>query len=142
MIASWITLPGAALFILSIHYILEVSGILLYIIIGIFSICFPFIAILATLGYKLKRITLCKIATYISIPFIILSPIFFFGFFIYCMIYLFRHLSDFSFMFFLKAVGVFFPFAITFSMLFNILAFIKKNSSESLRHIDNEDDSI
>ena len=43
MIAAWIALPGAATFIISIHYILGISGILLYIIIGIFSVIFPLI---------------------------------------------------------------------------------------------------
>ena len=139
VIASWITLPGAAAFILSIHYILEVSGIFLYIIIGVFSVCFPLIAILATLGYKLEKLNLFKIASYIAIPFIILGVIFFFGFFIFCIIYLFRHLSDFSFKFFLKAAGVFFPFGITLAMLFNVFTFNKKNSSESLGEVDNQE---
>ena len=142
VIASWILLPGAATFILSIHYILEISGILLYIIIGVFSVCFPLIAILVTLGYKFEKLTLFKIAYYITIPFIILGIIFFFGFFIFCAIYLFRNLSDFSFMFFLKAAGVFFPFGITLSMLFNVFTFNKNNTSESLRESDNQDVSF
>ena len=142
VIASWILLPGAATFILSIHYILEISGILLYIIIGVFSVCFPLIAILVTLGYKFEKIILFKIASYITIPFIILGIIFFFGFFIFCAIYLFRNLSDFSFMFFLKAAGVFFPFGLTLSMLFNVFIFNKNNSSESLKDADNQDASF
>ena len=138
LIASWITIPAAASFALALHYILEVSGVLLYIIIGMFSVCFPLIAILVTLSYKLEKINLFKIAYYITIPFIILGIIFFFGFFIFCVVYLFKNLSDFSFMFFLKAFGIYFPFGITLAMLFNIFAYNKKSDSEPLSDAENE----
>ena len=142
VIAAWIALPASAIFIISLHYIFEVSGIILYIIIGVFSVCFPLIAILATFGYKFEKLTLFKIAYYLTIPFIILGVIFFFGFAIFGAIYLFSHLSEFSFMFFLKAIGVFFPFAITLSMLFNVFAYNKKSSSESIGDADNDNASF
>ena len=142
VIAAWITLPASATFIISLHFILEVSGIILYIIIGVFSVCFPLIAILATLGYKLEKLTLFKIAYYITIPFILLGVIFFFGFLIFCGIYLFTHLSEFSFMFFLKAAGIFFPFGITLSMLLNVFAYNKKSSSELTGDADDNNASF
>ena len=127
LIASWITIPAAASFALALHYILEVSGVLLYIIIGIFSVFFTLIAILTTLGVKLKNITLSKIASIIAIPFAIIGVIFWIGFFfIFAVINIFAEYIELSKW---KYAGTFFSFAITFASICCIANFYRKVSS-------------
>ena len=131
MICSWILLPAAGTFIVALYFIIGIPEVLLYILIIVFSVCFLTIALLITISYKTGKVVLYKIAYYISIPFLLLSVIFFFGLVIGSFIYLIRNLKDFSFSFILKPFGVFFPFGLLFSMLLNVFT-ANKQSSEPL----------
>jgi len=80
MISSWMAIPSTALLVLCLHYFLGLSGIFLYIIIGVLSVSLLLIAILTTIGYKQNNIDLTIIASFIAIPIAIIEIIFWFGF--------------------------------------------------------------
>ena len=131
MICSWILLPAAGIFVVALYFIIGIPEVLLYILIIVFSVCFLTIALLITISYKTGKVVLYKIAYYISIPFLILSVLFFFGFVIGSFVHLIRNLKDFGFSLILKPFGVFFPFGLLFSMLLNVFT-ANKQSSEPL----------
>ena len=81
MISSWVAIPSTALLVLCLHYFLGLSGIFLYIIIGVLSVGLLLIAILTTIGYKQNNIDLTIIASFIAIPIAIIETIFWIGFF-------------------------------------------------------------
>ena len=136
MIASWLAIPAAGCLLLSFYFLIGISNIIFYILIGIFSIGLLTIAIIITLCYKTGKLSLYKIAYYISLIFIFFSIIFFFGFFISNIIYLFINLSSVKiFDLVLKFFGVAIPLCFFISMLFNIIGIAKKDSKE----IENED---
>ena len=118
LVSSWIAVPSSALFILCLHSFIGISGVFLYIIIGIFSVCLLLMVILNTLAYKLENITLSKIASFIAAPFAILGFIFWIGFFvIFCFINSFKDYIEFGF---LKYLSTFICFFIAFIALFYV----------------------
>ena len=131
LIASWVTLPSSAFYIVSLYFILRIPDILLYILAILFVISFPTNAILITISYNTNILKLYYISYYISLIFVILFSIFFLGFFIGCFIYIGTHLKEINvFSFFLKTIAIIIPFGLLFSMLLNIVSF-KKNDNEN-----------
>ena len=126
MVGAWIALPSSALFILCLHYLLGLSGLFLYIIIGIFSVCLLSMVILTTLAYNLENITLAKIASFIAAPFTILGFIFWIGFFV--IFGFINHYKEYIELGFWKYVATFICFFIAFVSLFSVFI------SQFLRH--------
>ena len=122
MIASFIALPFACCFILALHFILHISGVLLVIIIGLLSFCLLAISIMTTISYVCKNIFLYKIVRYIALVLILILVLFFFGFMIWALIYTFMHFSEIKFfMSALKLIGIMLPLGLIISMLLNVI---------------------
>ena len=137
LIASWVTLPSSAFYIVSLYFILGIPDILLYILAIIFAISFPTNAILITISYNTNKIKLFYISYYISLIFVILCSLFFIGFFIGCFIYIASHLKEINiFSFLVKTIAIFFPFGLLFSMLLNIISFNKNDNKDRNMNIN------
>ena len=129
MVASWITIPAEICFILALHFIVGVSGALLYIVIGVLSVGLLAIALITTFCFVKNNLGLFKIARYMALGFVFVLALFFFGFFIGAFIYLFSHFSELSFFTSaLKFFGVMLPLCFLISMLLNVIA--NKESNE------------
>ena len=122
MIASYLALLFACGFILAIHFILDISGVLLFIIIGLLSFCLLAISIMTTISYLCKNIVFYKIVRYIALGLILILVLFFFGFLIWALIYFFMHLSEIKFFSSaFKLIGVMVPLGLLISMLLNVI---------------------
>ena len=122
MIASYIALVFACGFILALHFILDISGVILIIIIGLLSFCLLAISIMTTVSYLCKNIVFYKIVRYIALGLILILVLFFFGFMIWALIYTFMHFSEIKFfMSALKFIGIMLPLGLLISMLLNVI---------------------
>ena len=126
LISSWITLPSSSLFMASLYFILKIPDKLFFILVILFTISFPTIAIFITISFNTNNIKFYKISYYISFAFLVASFLFFFGFFIGGFIYIAMNLQKIDlFIIFYKCIGIFFPFGILTSMLLNITSYYK-----------------
>ena len=89
LVFSWFTLPTGACFILALHFIIGISGVLLYIIIGVFSVGLLAIVIIATVCYVKETYEPFMCARYIALCFICLLVLFFIGYVISSIVYFF-----------------------------------------------------
>ena len=128
MVASWLTIPAAICYILALHFIVGVSGVLLYIVIGVLFVGLLAIALMVTFCF-VKNLGLFKIARYMAFGFVLVLFLFIIGFFIGGAIYFFSHFSEMSFFgTALKFFGVMLPLGFLISMLLNVVS--NKESSE------------
>ena len=122
LIASWVALPAAGCFFLSLHYIVEIKNTLLFIIIGVLSTGSLIVAIFVTISFKFAKFGFYFIAFYISLVLSILSILFTFGYFIGGAIYFFKHFSELGFFSSaFKLIGVVMPIAIFGAMHLNVV---------------------
>ena len=131
LIASWIALPAAGGFFLSLHFIVGIDNILLFIIIGVLSVGSLTVAIFVTISYKCEKFGLYFIASYISLVLSIISFLFFFGFVIGGAIYFFKNFSDLGFFSSaFKLIGIIMPIGIFGAMHLNVVEAKKELEKE------------
>ena len=127
MISSWITIPASVWFIVALYFVFGIPEILIYIMGIIFGISFPSTAILLTISYNTNKKKYYDCAYYISIIYVGLSVVFFFGYFIGGLIYIISKLPEIEiFNILLNTFILYIPFGLLFSMLLNIISFKKK----------------
>ena len=120
------------LFFLSLHYIVEISNTLLFIIIGVLSADSLIVAIFVTISLKFAKFGLYFIASYIYLVFGILSILFTFWYFTGDALYFFKNCSDlgfFSSVF--KLIGVAMPIALFRAMHLNLVEAKKELTKEN-----------
>ena len=141
LIASWVALVAGGCFFLSLHFILEVSNVLLFIIMGVMSTGSLVVAIFVTISFKFGKFGLYFIAFYISLVLGIASILSTFGLLIGGFIYMIKNFSVISFFSYaFKLIGVIMPIALFGAMHLNVIAAKKELEGDKL--ISNDNDNI
>ena len=122
MVSSWLAIPAAICYILALHFIVGVSGVLLYIVIGVLSVGLLAIALITTFCFVKNNLGVYKIVRYMALLFAFVLFLFVIGFFFGGVIYFFSHFSEITFFgTALKFFGVMLPLGFLICILLGVV---------------------